>query len=93
MSEIERMGKRIPCGVYKHYKGKRYYVLGLGREHPSDELVVIYCRLYGRDGVPLSVRRARDFLKGVEWCGRQVPRFTYIGLREPGGGETDMPGE
>ena len=84
MTEIERLEKMIPCGVYEHYKGRRYYVLGLGREHPSDEVVVIYCRLYGREGLPLSVRHASDFLANVGGCGQEVRRFTYVGLREPG---------
>ena len=91
MTEIERLAEMIPCGVYEHYKGKRYYVLGLGREHPSDEVVVIYCRLYGREGLPLSVRHARDFLGNAERSGQEVPRFTYVGLREPGRGEVSAP--
>ncbi len=87
MTEIDHLAEQIPCGVYKHYKGKRYYVLGLGRQHPSDEVVVIYCRLYGREGLPLSVRRAEDFLGNAVRFGQEVPRFTYVGLRERGDGE------
>lgn len=82
---MENFAELIPCGVYEHYKGGRYFVLGLAREHPSDVVVVIYCRLYGREGLPLSVRQATNFLGLVEWHGRKVPRFTYLGLREPSG--------
>ena len=91
MTQNDRVEERIPCGVYEHYKGERYYVLGLGREHPSDEVVVIYCRLYGREGLPLSVRRAQDFLGDAERCGLKVPKFTYVGLREPSGGNAGTP--
>ena len=87
MSDTERFAKEIPCGVYEHYKGKRYFVIGLGRMHPTDDVMVIYCRLYSREGRPLSVRRAEDFLEDVEWCGRTVARFTYVGLRESYGEE------
>ena len=87
MSEIDGFAELVPCGVYEHYKGKRYFVLGLGRDHSSEEVVVIYCRLYRRQGLPLSVRRAREFLEDVEWCGRKVPRFAYVGLQEPNGVE------
>lgn len=82
MSNTERFAKKIPCGVYEHYKGKRYFVIGLGRDHETDEVMVIYCRLYSREGLPLSIRRAVDFMEDVEWCGRTVARFTYVGLRE-----------
>ena len=85
MSDTESLAERIPCGVYEHYKGERYFVLGLGREDPGDEVVVIYCRLYSRAGLPLSVRRADKFLEEVEWRGRKVPRFVYVGLKEPDG--------
>ena len=91
MNKTERFANQIPCGVYEHYKGKRYFVVGLGREHPTDEVVVIYCRLYSREGLPLSVRRATSFLEQVEWCGRRMPRFKYVGLREPETPEENPP--
>lgn len=87
MRETGAFAERIQCGVYEHYKGKRYFVLGLGREHSSGEVVVIYCRLYGREGLPMSVRRADEFLENVECCGRKVPRFVYVGLQEPSDGD------
>ena len=87
MTKTESFAMRIPCGVYEHYKGKRYFVVGLGREHRTNEVVVIYCRLYSRDGLPLSVRPAVDFLADVEWRGRTVTRFTYVGLRESDGSD------
>ena len=87
---MESYAELIPCGVYEHYKGKRYFVLGLGREHPSDKVVVVYCRLYEREGLPLSVRPAKKFLEYKEWRGGKVRRFTYLGLSEPGG--ADEPG-
>ena len=91
MSKTEPFEKLIPCGVYQHYKGERYFVIGLGREHPTDEVVVIYCRLYSREGLPLSVRDATSFLERVEWCGRKVPRFKYVGLHEPETPKYDPP--
>ena len=76
---------RIPIGVYEHYKGKRYYVLGIGRDHNCEARgpVVVYTRLYSRDGLPMSIRSASDFLSDVSCDGRIKPRFTYLGLSEP----------
>lgn len=35
-------------GVYRHYKGDHYLALGLARADETDEVVVVYTRLYAR---------------------------------------------
>jgi len=69
-------------GKYKHYKGKEYEVLGVGRHSETLEELVVYRALYespdfGKDA--LWVRPKEMFLEMVEVEGKKVPRFEYIG--------------
>ncbi len=64
-------------GLYRHYKGNDYRVLGLARHSETLEPVVVYRALYGAGG--LWVRPADMFLETVEVGGRPVPRFARIG--------------
>ena len=76
---------RIRIGVYEHYKGERYYVFGIGRDHNCEARgpVVVYTRLYSRDGLPMSIRSANDFLSDVSCCDGSVKqRFKYLGISE-----------
>lgn len=64
-------------GLYRHYKGNDYRVLGLARHSETLEPVVIYQALYGARGT--WVRPARMWGETVEVAGRGVLRFTRIG--------------
>ncbi len=68
-------------GVYRHYKGNQYLALGLAREDETDELVVVYVRLYARDGMPMSTRRLSVWNEQVRIApgGALRPRFEYVG--------------
>lgn len=44
-------------GVYRHYKGQRYWASHVARDCDTGELYVVYHRLYDRDGIPNSVRK------------------------------------
>lgn len=61
----------------------RYLVIGVARDDATEELLVIYTRLYRREGIPMSARRLADFV-GVtnDDQGNEVKRFRYIGLRD-----------
>ncbi len=45
--------------------------------------MVVYVRLYGREGVPMSVRPLKNFLSPVEVDGQPVARFQYVGSSQP----------
>ena len=60
-------------GIYRHYKGNDYLVIGLARHSESCEPMVVYQALYGERG--LWVRPAPMFLETVEAGGKTVPRF------------------
>ena len=39
-----------PPGLYRHYKGANYQVLGMARHSETDEWMVVYQALYGEKG-------------------------------------------
>lgn len=63
----------IEPGLYRHYKGKDYEVLGLATHSETGETLVVYRALYGEFG--LWVRPAAMFSETVEVDGATVPRF------------------
>lgn len=64
-------------GLYQHYKGNFYQVIGLCRHSESLDILVVYQALYGDYG--LWVRPLEIFQSTVEQNGKQVPRFKFIG--------------
>src|SRR5688572_30543112 len=81
--QLAQMIERFRPGVYEHYKGRQYLALGLAREDETDEVVVVYARLYPRDGLPMSTRRLHVWNEEVKHEGHLVPRFAYRGHVEP----------
>jgi hypothetical protein len=76
------MGLGLKCGVYEHYKGKRYLVLGVARHTETGELMAVYVPLYelpGGDGVQMSVRPLRMFMESVGVGPESKPRFRFTG--------------
>lgn len=73
--------EELKTGVYRHYKGKCYKVIGVARHSESEELLVVYQPLYGERG--LWVRPKNMFCESVEIEGRLLPRFAYVGDEEP----------
>ena len=65
----------LPPGIYRHYKGNDYQVIGLARHSESREAMVVYRALYGERG--LWVRPLAMFLESVEVAGVRVPRFAF----------------
>ncbi|MFT4047804.1 MAG: DUF1653 domain-containing protein [Solimonas sp.] len=71
-------------GVYRHYKGDYYLALGLARADETEEIVVVYTRLYAREGLPMSTRRLSIWNEVVVAAdGERRPRFAYIGHATP----------
>ena len=67
-------------GVYKHYKGNEYRVLGVARHSETEERLVVYQPLYGERG--LWVRPEAMFHETVTRDGQEVPRFQFVGDAE-----------
>lgn len=60
-------------GIYRHYKGSLYEVLGTARHSESEEPLVVYRALYGDYG--LWVRPLAMFTESVTKEGRTQTRF------------------
>jgi len=66
----------IHPGIYRHFRGRRYEVLGLARHSETLEEMVVYRALYGEG--ELWVRPLAMFEETVEVDGRRVARFERI---------------
>lgn len=62
-------------GIYRHYKGQHYRVLGVAKHSETEEELVVYQALYGEFG--LWVRPAAMFAELVQVDGHNVPRFAF----------------
>ena len=63
-------------GLYRHYKGKNYRVLGKARHSETLEDLVVYQALHG-DG-ETWVRPAAMFFENVQTSEGALPRFAII---------------
>lgn len=63
-------------GVYQHYKGARYRVLGTAQHSENEEWLVLYQALYGEFGH--WVRPLNLFIEYVVIDGISVPRFKLL---------------
>lgn len=68
----------LPTGIYQHYKGGKYLVLGVAKHSETLEDMVMYVALYDNDLANLWVRPLSMFTEQIEVEGKKVPRFTKI---------------
>lgn len=78
----------ITQGIYRHYKGNYYRVLGTARSTDNPHaLLVIYQSLYEGvmqpEGTPLPfgtmwARPLEQFTGSITFNGQQVERFTFV---------------
>ncbi len=72
----------VEPGIYRHYKGARYEVIGTAKHSETEEELVVYRALYGERG--LWVRPLKMFTECLAHEGGSVRRFEYLGQsREP----------
>ena len=70
----------LATGLYRHYKGQQYRVLGVAKHSENEEELVIYQALYGAFGLwarPLSM-----FIEPVEVEGKRQDRFALLKAEE-----------
>lgn len=75
----------IPLGIYLHYKGNQYKVVGFAKHSETLEDMVIYKALYGERG--MWVRPLSMWGNPIEINGKTVKRFEYINEKENLSGE------
>jgi hypothetical protein len=63
-------------GLYRHYKGKDYFVFLVANHSETNEPYVVYRYLY--DDYGWSVRPLDLFLETIEVAGETIPRFRCV---------------
>jgi len=71
----------VIIGIYEHYKGKKYEVIGVWIHTETNEEYVVYRSLYASDDYPIWSIRLRPktmFLESICIETKTIPRFRYI---------------
>ncbi|MBU2976643.1 DUF1653 domain-containing protein [Alteromonas sp. C1M14] len=71
------MPQSVKVGLYQHYKGSYYTVVGVAKHSEDETELVVYRPEYGDRS--LWVRPLSMFVETVQKEGKPVPRFAYIG--------------
>ena len=67
--------QEIRPGIWRHFKGNRYQVIGVAKHSETLEDMVVYRALYGEGG--LWVRPASMWLENVERDVKTYQRFVF----------------
>lgn len=65
----------LQTGVYRHFKGKTYLILGIAKHSETLEDLVVYIPQYENETAAIWVRPIESFCGSVEIDGKKVPRF------------------
>ena len=74
---MKQSSNSIRAGKYRHFKGSYYQIEGSAKHSETLEEYVVYRPLYGEQG--LWIRPLSMFKEHVEYQGKTVPRFEYVG--------------
>lgn len=82
--EEKNLISQVPIGaIFRHYKGKEYKVLHIGRHSEDLSYCVVYQGLYHSEEFgkyPIWIRPLKMFLENVTISGKAQPRFTLTYL-------------
>ena len=73
------MNNNIKNGIYQHYKGNKYEVIGIAKHSETLEDLVVYEALYDNKVSKLWVRPLEMFLEKIEKDGKLINRFEFVG--------------
>lgn len=68
----------MEIGLYKHYKGNLYEVIGVARHSETLEELVVYKATYQKEGENLWIRPLAMFKETVFIDGQEKKRFEKI---------------
>jgi cyclomaltodextrinase / maltogenic alpha-amylase / neopullulanase len=74
MKELSEKARLLKLGVYQHFKGGKYRVVGVAKHSETLEEFVTY---YDHKN-EMWVRPLEMFLENVERDGKSMPRFRFI---------------
>jgi hypothetical protein len=69
---------RLELGLYKHYKGAIYEVIGVARHSETLEELAVYKATYQKDGENLWVRPLAMFMETIVVDGVEKERFEKV---------------
>ena len=68
----------MKLGLYKHYKGNIYEVLGVAKHSETLEEYVVYKATYQNEGENLWIRPKTMFLEKIIVNGKPIARFEPV---------------
>jgi len=68
--------EELTPGIYRHFKGNLYELVGIAKHSETLEPMVVYRALYGEGG--LWVRPAHMWSEQVDRDDYHGPRFTFV---------------
>ena len=78
MGNYIRSYKLMELGIYKHYKGQLYEVLGIATHSETLEKLVVYKATYQTEGENIWVRPLNMFTESVIINGVSTARFVKV---------------
>jgi hypothetical protein len=73
------MNSLIKKGIYRHYKGNNYRVIGTAKHSETEEDLVLYYPLYGNDDDKTYWVRPLEMFSGTVLIdGSEASRFAYL---------------
>lgn len=75
----------LPAGIYRHYKGGLYLLIGVGQHTETNEWLVVYVALTGAHlpGPRIRIRPLGMFLDEISLGDSTALRFEYVGFEAP----------
>lgn len=70
--------EEVKIGLYKHYKGNIYEVIGIATHSETLDKLVVYKATYQKEGENLWVRPLSMFVETVVVDGKTVKRFEKL---------------
>ncbi len=69
----------LKTGLYKHFKGGKYEVIGIAKHSETLEDFVVYKALYDNKFSKLWIRPKEMFTESIIQDGKSIKRFEFIG--------------
>ncbi|MBU6389992.1 DUF1653 domain-containing protein [Patescibacteria group bacterium] len=76
MTHNGRSLRSLKTGIYRHFKGREYEVLGVAKHSETLEQMVVYRELGSRG--KMWVRPPAMFTEKVTVAGKKAPRFKFL---------------